>query len=301
MTSFRTKPHSWLTGLVWLPDVERMKEEHDAEGLVLTLTHPRPKVRWASMRALGELWAIPFLVDLGDQDVDVRSHAAEVLGQLADKRAVGPLIASLWDPSVFYSDIRYAFPVRVNAIEALGKIADPVAIDPLMEALRRHSWGYPQKSAEVLYASLAAFGEPMFARLIATLQDKDEHMRELAIYALGYIKDPRAIGALDDALTHSENNWVLKRAAAQALDRIGGEKATSALLAALREETDSVAQSDILMFLSRNEDQRVTLAVFDALQRLAPGLREIAMGDIARFGSPQAREAVGMYMRREDR
>ena len=269
MTDVRTKPHSWLTALVWLPDIERMRKKHDVTGLIRTLVHPRSKVRGASMRALGELWDIPSLVELGDQDVEIRARAAETLGREADRRAVMPLIASLWDPAVFFADVRFAYPVRVNAIEALGKLGDPRAIEPLVEALRNNSWGYAQKSSEVLYAALAAFGEPMTVRLIELAQDKDEHAhtRLQAMFTLGHIGDPRAIDALAD-VRRNENDWIIQRAATQALHRIGGEQAVSALIAALQEEGDSRRQREIVSFLSRHEDPRVTHAVLDALQRL---------------------------------
>jgi len=62
---------------------------------------------------------------LRDEDEDVRRGAAEVLGNISDKRAVEPLINASGDE--YYA-------VRVHAAAALGKIGDPRAIPALENA-----------------------------------------------------------------------------------------------------------------------------------------------------------------------
>ena len=68
-------------------------------------------------------WLYFVILDLKCGTPDVRSEAADALGEINDSRGVDPLILSLKDedPSV-----------RWNAARALGNIGDPRAVDPLI-------------------------------------------------------------------------------------------------------------------------------------------------------------------------
>jgi len=74
-------------------------------------------MRRAVIRALGLIWGLKEVIDLGDEDADVRCRAAEALGRLGDERAVEPLIASRQDPDT---------KVRKEAIRALKRIGSPL-------------------------------------------------------------------------------------------------------------------------------------------------------------------------------
>jgi HEAT repeat protein len=299
MPQFASRPRNWLVGLLWAPNIGKMKREKDTDALMRALEHPKSRVRWTVMRALGELWDIPALVDLGHSDPDIRAQAAETLGKLGDKRAIAPLIASLWDPVVvYYAEVRYFFPVRINAIEALGKIGDPMTIDPLVEAFRRQSWGYPTRGNEPLYTCLISLGEPMFVRLITLLEDDDQHMRDFAIRALGYFGDPQAIEPLGNALKREKYHF-LKRAALQALRRIGSEQTIPVLITALQQEEDPMAQLDIVRFLGRMRDERIAPVLIDALRKVDPSTRKMMINSIVRSGNPEALAAVEEYQQRE--
>jgi HEAT repeat protein len=56
-----------------------------------------------------------------------RTKAADILGEIRDKRGVMPLIGTMNDPS---TDVQYV------AIKSLGMIADPRATEPLTNALK---------------------------------------------------------------------------------------------------------------------------------------------------------------------
>ena len=66
------------------------------------------------------------ILALKDEDVGIRSAAAEALGEMGDGRAVVPLIYALKDSS---------WIVRYAAVKALGKIRDARALEPLKDAL----------------------------------------------------------------------------------------------------------------------------------------------------------------------
>ncbi len=71
---------------------------------------------------IGQIAVESLLTALGYPDVNVRRIAAFALGEIADPRAVGPLIAALDD---------HHPPVRAAAATALGQFADPSTIEPL--------------------------------------------------------------------------------------------------------------------------------------------------------------------------
>ena len=68
-----------------------------------------------------------FITMLSDDDEMNRWKAAETLGRIGDRAAVGPLIDTLWD-----EDAR----VRLKAAWALGRIGEPDALRPLQRLYR---------------------------------------------------------------------------------------------------------------------------------------------------------------------
>ena len=290
-----TKPRNWWGRVWWWPNIRKMKMAKKVEALLKTLAHPNPRVRWAVIRALGELWDLPDMIDLGHRDLDVRAQAAEVLGDCNDPRTLMPLIASVWDPGKNrYEDVMYYYPVRINATLALGKGGDPRAIEPLIESFRRRvwGWGYPAIGNEPLYICLTNFGQPMLTRLLTLLQDKQESIRDLAIHTLGYFGDSQAIEPLGQALGN-EKDRRLKRAAIQALYRIGDEKIIPVLDTALKQE-DWWVQLDIVDFLSGIQHPDIIPVLKGALHRADRGEQEM-IERIVSFGTPEALRAVEEY------
>ena len=86
--------------------------------------------------------------------------------------------------------------VRKEAARLLGEIKDPCTIGPLIIALK-------DKDSDVRWSAAAALvkiGTPAVEPLIGVLKEKDWHGREEAAWALGEIKDPRAVEPLVVAL-----------------------------------------------------------------------------------------------------
>jgi len=129
------------------PDVEKMKEKRDVEGLI---------------KALGY-----------EKNSDVRKNVAEALGEIGDARAVEPLIRADYDPdptSVSYNaeDALHKIGepavepliillndadsrVRFSATWALGAIGDRRAVKPLRKALNDTNEGVSEGAAQALY------------------------------------------------------------------------------------------------------------------------------------------------------
>jgi HEAT repeat protein len=137
--------------------VEALGRIHDiraAEPLVAVLldNSRKPHVRMSAAQALGQLGdppavdppAVDPLIDvLQDNHWEVRSCAAEALGNIGDLRAVKPLIAALNDRDA---------TVRGNAADALAKLKDPRAVVPLTQALTDRNSVVRQKAARALTA-----------------------------------------------------------------------------------------------------------------------------------------------------
>ena len=115
------------------PNIEKLKEKEDVEGLIKALKFERYKdvdlIRDA-VEALGKTGkpaVEPLIQALKDEDHGVRSSAAEALGMIGHKSAVEPLIQTLKDKHWY---------VRKASAVALGNIGDERAVEPLGDSLK---------------------------------------------------------------------------------------------------------------------------------------------------------------------
>jgi HEAT repeat protein len=217
---------------------------------------------------LGNPWvqhfAKPILVEIGsavtlrvtdvlrDSDFGARWHAAEVLGEIGDTRAVEPLIELLGDSND---------TVQRSAIESLGKLKDtralvriaklyslqektdldfllkptiiralgnfgPEAVDELIRMLKSDDitiLAFAQRS-------LRQIGPPASGALLEVLDSKLEYARWVAVTLLGEFRQVEAIEPLIGLLDSEES--LIKTQAADSLVLIG-EPAVEPLIAAL--------------------------------------------------------------------
>jgi HEAT repeat protein len=123
------------------PDVEKMEENKDVEGLIKALEHRDRRVRGLAVLALGRIGdsraAGPVIGLLKDDDYHVRWAAAWAVATLADIEAMDPLTQALGDENE---------TVRVQAARGFGIMAtrgliigDSKAIEVLTSALRDKS------------------------------------------------------------------------------------------------------------------------------------------------------------------
>src|SRR4030043_2419372 len=94
---------------------------------------PGQSVQALSVKALiqiGTPSVEPLIASMKKDHYRVRRGAAQALGKIGDRRAVGPLMEALRDEDL---------EVRKNAAQALGEIQDPVAVRPLIVALEERA------------------------------------------------------------------------------------------------------------------------------------------------------------------
>jgi hypothetical protein len=162
-----------------------------------------------TQRQMADIRAVePLIAALRDKEVFMREAAAASLGQLGDTRAVEPLIAALKDRQM---------SVREAAATTLGQLGDIRAVDPLIVALQHNS------------LDISAY----------TVVPKIP-LRAIAATALGQLGDTRAVEPLiavlqnkGVALTVSIFMMPVQAAAASALGQLGDSQAIEPLAAAL--------------------------------------------------------------------
>ncbi len=162
----------------------------------------------------GEVAVTPLITALSDDDEEVRRGAAIALGCIGDSRAVKPLLNALEDQKKY---------VQIEAAAALAAMRDEHALDPLISASRDKDWVISKRAI----ISLGKMGIPAIDPLIALLKD-DKHD---AVEALVIIGTP-AVGSLITTL--NEGNFYEKIGAAEALGKIGDNRAVEPLISILK-------------------------------------------------------------------
>lgn len=163
------------------------------ESLINTLKDQRTPVREFSVEVLGHIGDSralePLIVTLNDCKPNVRLAAAKALGKFGNAGAIKPLIKALRDESL---------KVRESAIEALGNIGDPLAVEPLIKLLEdTEEFRKRYNDTFVTGLPIKFIGySPENSREITELTSTYKEVYEAAAYALGKIKNPRAIEAL---------------------------------------------------------------------------------------------------------
>src|SRR5215475_3525127 len=166
---------------------------------------------------------------LKSEDGQVRSSAAEALGEIGAEQAVAGLIEALKDLDG---------QVRWSAAYALGEIGGEQAVAGLIEALK----DLDNDLCRITASGLGKIGgEQAVAVLIEALKDQDILMRLRAAYALGEIGGEQAVAALIEALKDQDSQ--LRWHAAYALGEIGGEQAVAVLIEALKDQDRYVRES----------------------------------------------------------
>lgn len=123
----------------------------------------------------------------------IRRNAALVLGELANRQAVLPLIQALNDRAVSVSS---------NAAFALGMIGDERAVPHLVKRLNSAAWQIRFHAAVSLgWLKDKKAGNPLFK----LLRDPHSHVRKAASFALGQMADPAWHKSLHDLLRDPGN------------------------------------------------------------------------------------------------
>jgi len=168
---------------------------------------------------------------------DIRIHAASILGDINDLRAVETLILAL------NSDKNKE--VRANAAEALGKMKERRAIKALTRALNADE--KTRINAITALGNIAP--EPLIEgvpeaveKLINIASDKNERetARNAAITALGAIKPPEAVDLMMKIMLSEDETDVVRQKATWALGEIKDQRAVPPMLWVLSTLRDDI-------------------------------------------------------------
>jgi len=197
-----------------------------------------------TLREIGDPAVEPLIAALKDETSGIQKSAAKALGELADHRAIEPLVGALADAEL-----------RGAALDALGDIGDSRAVDAVVHALNDESWGIRKAAAE----ALGTIGDPRAVEsLVNTLKDAEEYVRQAAAEALEQLGWTPQDDVQRAWLLVSRGEWAAagelgaaaveplmialgsrtleaRKLAARSLGQIGGPRATEALVAVLND------------------------------------------------------------------
>ncbi|MBM4049097.1 MAG: HEAT repeat domain-containing protein, partial [Planctomycetes bacterium] len=197
-------------------------------------------VRREAAKALGTLrdaQAVPALMAaLRDSDRNVRFHTASALGEIKDGKAAAALLQALRDPE---------WCVRDQAAWALREIRSPESIGPLVAALKEKD----ADVAHVLWLLQQIGGQEAVGHLAPLLRGRDVETRLRAVRALTELQSPATVEPLIAALKDSAPE--VRRAAVDALLKVGGERAEKPLAELRSREQDAAIRDTVDKALSR--------------------------------------------------
>lgn len=179
-----------------LPALKRAyKEEDDAQTrhtiaiAIEMLTHEAQKQGNTPNEMgtrLGESKVQRLLGILQSSDTDEVIEAAQKLGQLGDKGAVGPLV-------ILFNDQKHSIHVRLAVAEALLKLESAPVEVALLANLRHPEWHIRRNGAAILGQLKASWAIQPLAR---ALKDPHPVVRRTALAALKHIGTPESRKAL---------------------------------------------------------------------------------------------------------
>ncbi|GJM23651.1 MAG: hypothetical protein DHS20C16_00660 [Phycisphaerae bacterium] len=250
---------------------------------------------------------LPLCDLLADEDRSIRILTAQALGKFADRRAVEPLIAALFEEKFW--------DVRDEIVEALRLIGDPKAVNELILllendkddlslkqftawALKKFGWeqlsGEQQASVCILrdeWDGVVPLGGVAVKPLVNAVRNGTQHVRRIAADSLGKIGDVAAISALV-ALLNDEDSGIRKAAAAAvvqvAKDRDDADLQTKALIAL--EQWSAISSIGPSAF---NE-------VFEATKSSDVAVRQQAIRALGMVSGTPAIKALMKYLRSSD-
>jgi len=254
--------------------------------LIHALADPEPEVRMAAIYAIEQgvydiydlrYWrdaVEPIIACLDDQDLDVRSKAASILGRLGDRRAVEPLCLLLEEQD---EELLYV------VLKSLSSLRDPRAIEPILKLFDRPRTDLHWEALSVL---VELGGPPVMERLLAQLLDRrelDEILYTFVEYlgrrtlpllaaALEREEEPQRRRMLAELLSYFLDLHALEIFLADAKQREDLEVRLKAFNI-LTNYPDDPRVHDIFFAAITDEDQEIRMAAFDSLMSFSEGPR----------------------------
>lgn len=166
----------------------------------------------ASLGEIADPRAIdPLIKSLRSNDRWIRRSAANALARINDPRIIEPLVWHL-------SEANESDPeVRRSAAEALARMHPVSALEPLAQALHDSSL-----SVRLLAGvALGRIGQPATEALLKASQDPDTKVRDIAVATLGTIGGKLVKDELKKVLANENEDRTVKLTAIQALYKMG--------------------------------------------------------------------------------
>ena len=234
----------------------------------------------------------PLLEALNDEWVGVRAVAAEALGRIGNPSAIPALKKAVNDSE------RTVRGSAARALEILGASQDVPESKPFVPTPKAKSsptepapngrslvdmliadLGHPLEGPKAIVA-LAEIGSAAVDPLLAVLERENSWSQQMAIRALGEIRDPRSVDRLTALLRKGS------REAAEALGRIGDARAVGPLIDSLVHGNDHMARASAEA-LGRIGDRRAAEPLIASIAR--PGMDlNVAAEALGLIGDPQA-------------
>ncbi|MCW4000392.1 MAG: HEAT repeat domain-containing protein [Candidatus Bathyarchaeota archaeon] len=243
----------------------------------------RQNAAYMLSRTNGEHKIDGLLYLLADRKWRSRPEAAKELGELHNERAVEGLVAVLNESD---DDLNH------SSIEALGKIGGDKALNTLIAALHDPKASTRKDAAK----ALGIIGDRRAVEsLIVTLKDENNAVKLQAIDTLNKIGDIKAIEPLADILKDA----TVCKPAAEALVKIGREKALNALILTLQNQ-DVNSRRCAIEALGSIHNLQATNALVPLLKDESIEIRRLAATSLGEIGDSQATDALVAVFRMDN-
>ena len=207
---------------------------------------------------------------LSAPDPSRRRAAAAFLAAHPGSAASAALLAALDDVDA---------QVREAVIAALSRQDPENCLRPLAAMLL----GDDADRRIAAHSALLEIGATAPHVLAAALQDADEKVRAAMAEILGSLRAPRALGSLVDCLGRTAETSAVRRAAAEALGKIGDREAVPALIGAAA-GGEAAVRTAAIQALGRLDDDRAVPVLLDLMDRNTGDLPDLleALGNLGR-------------------
>jgi hypothetical protein len=169
------------------------------------------------------------LVAFRDDEAKISARSRELIRvvwtQMGTWGRVAPLERSLSRQGVWETDAiaKYLTQLPLSAVDALITLLDHVQT---------------AKGRRIVCDALIAFGREGVDAMLSRLPDAPWYVARNVMYVLGCVKDPRAQPGLEAVMAHPDAR--LRREALKALEAIGAERLSGALVTWLEDEDEAV-------------------------------------------------------------
>jgi HEAT repeat protein len=252
--------------------------------------HANANLRNGAMEAYRSLGrkAVPSLLKLlRDEDSEIRTFAANILGDIGDREAVPYLIRALKDTDE---------NVKVASAESLGKIGDNKAVRALAQAIfvEGRGVGSPWPALAAMDA-LAKIGGQEALEILTSCVKKRMYI-EMALDALERIGGREAIKAISEFIEEEELKELALKAIVNIAERLGDRfmpeyfmRLAPVLLEIYKSPKFEVRKA-ALIALSWAEDIRAVFALIDSIAE--EDLQEYALKGLLKLGKKSVQAII---------